>query len=264
MIGLRSTQRQLLNKASSQRLALNISKATFSTRSNRLLQEQVPKKPHELEDPAKANKVSTDFGILLKRTFGADINSDNHKWSDYVSKPTLILSGVLGSIWVASSEIIVWTPETLLLASFFSAIGILYATVGPSYKQAKIDYNNFLIGKLKDGRQNHLETVTKKIDEIKALENVHATTAELYKASKDTLILENEIQKLEQIGALKAEIKQVLDSWVRHENNLKQEQQKLIAKEVIAKVTSKINDKTFQNEVLNESINELEALLAKK
>jgi hypothetical protein len=38
----------------------------------------------------------------------------------------------------------------------------------------------------------------------------------------------------------------------------------LIAKEVIAKVTSKINDKTFQNDVLNESINELEALLAKK
>ncbi|GMM41758.1 hypothetical protein FOG51_03185 [Hanseniaspora uvarum] len=264
MIGLRSTQKQILNKASSQRLALNVSKAAFSSRTNRLLQEQVPKKPHELEDPSKANKVRTDFGILLKRTFGADINQDNHKWSDFVSKPTLILSGVLGSIWVASSEVIVWTPETLLLASFFSAVGILYATVGPSYKQAKIDYNNFLIGKLKDGRQNHLETVTNKIDEIKALESVHSTTAELYKASKDTLILENETQKLQQIGALKSEIKQVLDSWVRHENNLKQEQQKLIAKEVIANVNSKITDKTFQANVLNESINELEALLAKK
>ncbi|KAL6931562.1 uncharacterized protein HGUI_03762 [Hanseniaspora guilliermondii] len=264
MIGLRSTQRQILNKASTQRLALNFSKAAFSTRSNRLLQEQVPKKPHELEDPSKANKVSTDFGILLKRTFGADINEDNHKWSDYVSKPTLILSGVLGSIWIASSEVIVWTPETLLLASFFSAIGVLYATVGPSYKQAKIDYNNFLIGKLKDGRQNHLETVTKKIDEIKALENVHATTAELYKASKETLILENETQKLEQIGALKAEIKQVLDSWVRHENNFKQEQQKLIVDELITRVHSKIHDKHFQELVLNESLEELDALLAKK
>ncbi|XBW36489.1 hypothetical protein QEN19_002066 [Hanseniaspora menglaensis] len=264
MFALRSTQKQFLNKAASQRVALNASKATFSTKFNRLQQEQAPKKPHESEDVAKANLVRKDFGTLFKRTFAADINADNHKWSDYVSKSTLVLTGVLGSVYIASSELLVWTPETLLAASFFTGIGILYATVGPSYKQAKIDYRNFIIEKLQKGRENHLDTVTKKIDEIKALENVHATTAKLYTASKETLELENEISKLQQIGALKSEIKQVLDSWVRYENNLKQEQQQLISKQVIESVNSKIEDKAFQSKILNESVEELEALLAKK
>lgn len=264
MIGLRSTQKQFLNKAASQRIALTTTKAAFSTGLNRLQQEQAPKKPHELEDPAKANLVRKDFGTLFKRTFGADINADNHKWGDYVSKPTLVLSAVLGSVYVASSELLVWTPETLLASSFFVAIGLLYATVGPSYKQAKIDYKTFIMEKLQKGRENHLDTVTKKIDEIKALENVHATTAELYQASKDTLQLENEISKLQQVGALKSEIKQVLDSWVRYENNLKQEQQQSISKQVIDSVHSKIQDKAFQSKILNESVEELEVLLSKK
>lgn len=77
---------------------------------------------------------------------------------------------------------------------------------------------------------------------------------------KETAHLEAKVYELQQRTALTTEAKQVLDSWVRYEGQVKQRQQKELAESVIAKIRKELeNPKTLQ-QILNQSVADVESM----
>lgn len=81
---------------------------------------------------------------------------------------------------------------------------------------------------------------------------------------QETAKLEAEAFELEQKTALAAEARNVLDSWVRYEGQVKQRQQKELADTVIAKVSKELENPKFLQQVLQQSVADVEKALAQK
>jgi F-type H+-transporting ATPase subunit b len=76
---------------------------------------------------------------------------------------------------------------------------------------------------------------------------------------QETAQLEAKAYELEQTTALAAEAKNVLDSWVRYESQVKIRQQKELAESIIAKITKELeNPKTLQ-QILQQSVADVES-----
>lgn len=76
---------------------------------------------------------------------------------------------------------------------------------------------------------------------------------------KETAQLEAKAFELEQRTALANEAKQVLDSWVRYEGQVKQRQQVELAETVIGKIHKELeNPKTLQ-QILQQSVSDVES-----
>ena len=61
--------------------------------------------------------------------------------------------------------------------------------------------------------------------------------------------------------ALASELKSVLDSWVRYEQQAKESEQAELAKTIMDKVLSTIKDERTQRDILNSALNEMERAL---
>lgn len=76
--------------------------------------------------------------------------------------------------------------------------------------------------------------------------------------SQETAQLEGEIFIKRQQVALAAELKQVLDSWVRYEQQAKESEQAELAKTVIERVLKTLQDEKSQKDILLGAVTELE------
>ena len=81
---------------------------------------------------------------------------------------------------------------------------------------------------------------------------------------QETAKLEAEAFELEQKTALAAEAKTVLESWVRYEGQVKQRQQKELADSIIAKVTKELENPKVLQQILQQSVADVEKLVASK
>lgn len=75
---------------------------------------------------------------------------------------------------------------------------------------------------------------------------------------QEAATLENEAFVQRQKVALAGELKSVLDSWVRYEQQQKESEQAELAKTVIAKVLTGLKDERTQKEILTNAITEVE------
>ena len=75
---------------------------------------------------------------------------------------------------------------------------------------------------------------------------------------QETAQLESESFVLRQQVTLTAELKAVLDSWVRYEQQIKESEQADLAKTVIEKVLNNIQDEKTQREILANAVAEVE------
>ena len=81
---------------------------------------------------------------------------------------------------------------------------------------------------------------------------------------QETAKLEAQAFELEQKTAWAAEAKQVLDSWVRYEGQVKQRQQRELAQSIIGKITKELeNPKTLQ-QILQQSVADVESKSSQK
>ena len=71
---------------------------------------------------------------------------------------------------------------------------------------------------------------------------------------KETAELESQAYELEQRTALAAEAKQVLDSWVRYEGQVKQRQQRELAETVIGKIHKELENPKVLQQILQQSV----------
>ncbi|KAJ3511906.1 hypothetical protein NMY22_g15499 [Coprinellus aureogranulatus] len=96
------------------------------------------------------------------------------------------------------------------------------------------------------------------------MKDVVSITEGLFALSKETAKLESETFVQQQKVAVAAELKSVLDSWVRYEQQVKESEQAELTKAVIAKVQASLKDQATQKEILNNAIAEIEQLVKAK
>jgi F-type H+-transporting ATPase subunit b len=98
---------------------------------------------------------------------------------------------------------------------------------------------------LTKARADHRAVVQERMDHIGKLSNISDTTNALYDMSKEIAQMEAQVFKLKQQVAFTSDIKSVLDAWVRHEANVREQEQKTLVADVIGKVKSKLADPKF-------------------
>lgn len=76
--------------------------------------------------------------------------------------------------------------------------------------------------------------------------------------AKETNALEHENFVLSQEQAVKAELKSVLDSWVRYEQQQREAEQAALIKSVRAGVDAKLADPAFKKQLLEEALTQVE------
>jgi F-type H+-transporting ATPase subunit b len=75
---------------------------------------------------------------------------------------------------------------------------------------------------------------------------------------QETAKLEAEVFEKRQQVAMAAELKSVLDSWVRYEQQAKEAEQAQLAKAVIEKVLKSLTDEKAQKDILLSAVAEVE------
>jgi len=119
-------------------------------------------------------------------------------------------------------------------------------------------------GILNGARDQHTEAVKERIESVQQMKDVVSITENLFALSKETAQLESEAFVQRQKVALATEVKQVLDSWVRFEQQQKESEQADLVRSIIDKVTKDLGDEKTQRDILNSAIVEVEQLVKAK
>lgn len=111
---------------------------------------------------------------------------------------------------------------------------------------------------LNGARAEHTGAVKERIDSVGQMKDVVSVTKDLFALSKETAKLENEnfvqLQKVQ----VASELKSVLDSWVRYEQQVKESEQADLTKTVIEKVVAALKDEKTQKDILAGAVAEIE------
>ncbi|KAL4803010.1 hypothetical protein BDV18DRAFT_146067 [Aspergillus unguis] len=189
---------------------------------------------------------------------------DSLPGNSLVSK-TAILSATAGiSIAAISNELYVMNEETVAAFCLLSVFTAVAKYGGPAYNewaQGQVQKHKDI---LNAARADHTNAVKQRMDNVKELSGVVDITKQLFAVSKETAQLEAQAYELEQRTALATEAKQVLDSWVRYEGQVKQRQQRELAETVIGKIQKELeNPKTLQ-QILSQSVADVERIMSAK
>jgi len=135
---------------------------------------------------------------------------------------------------------------------------------GPMYKE----WAEGQVQKHKDilnaARADHTDAVKQRIDNVQQLSGVVEITKQLFDVSKETAKLEAHAFELEQRTTIAAEAKQVLDSWVRYEGQVKQREQRELAEAVISKIQAELKNPKVLQQILQQSVADVEKILSSK
>ncbi|KAF5379538.1 hypothetical protein D9615_006547 [Tricholomella constricta] len=186
------------------------------------------------------------------------------------SSPGLITktgSAILGTGLAAaaiSQELYVVNEETIVLIAsiiFFTYVG---KVIREPYKEWA-ETNIARIKKVLDGaRAEHTQAVQERIDSVGQMKDVVSLTEGLFALSKETAKLESAMFVQQQQVAVAAEVKSVLDSWVRYEQQQKESEQADLTRTVIAKVLASIKDEKTQKDIILSAVAEVEQLVKSK
>ncbi|TRM58792.1 hypothetical protein BD626DRAFT_550571 [Schizophyllum amplum] len=186
------------------------------------------------------------------------------------SKPSLITktgTALVGTGLAAaaiSQELYVVNEESILLAGTI----ILFTFIAKSMREP---FGNWAQGAadrvanvLNQARAEHTNAVKERMDAVAQMKDVVSLTEGLFALSKETATLEAEAFVQKQKVALAADVKSVLDSWVRFEQQQKENEQADLTKTVIEKVLATLQDEKTQKDVLAGAIAEVEQLVKAK
>ncbi|KAK9472526.1 F1F0 ATP synthase [Dipodascopsis tothii] len=180
--------------------------------------------------------------------------------SSVLSKTGILATGSAAAIYAISNELYILNDESTLLA-VFTAFAILTGKVGgPAYSSWAQGYIDNMKSILNKAREDHTSAVKDRITSVSQLKDVVATTKALFSVSKETVELEAKAFELKQSVDFAAEAKSVLDSWVRYEASVRQREQKALVESVIAKIEKEVSTPKFQQQVLAQSVAEIEKI----
>ncbi|KAI0339714.1 ATP synthase [Trametopsis cervina] len=198
----------------------------------------------------------------------------NERASELINKlpssPNLITktgSAILGSGLIAtaiSQELYVMNEETVILAGFVVLISFIAKSMKGPYAEWAQGHIDRMTSVLHAARERHTQSVKDRIAGVEKMKDVVSITEGLFALSKETAQLEGDIFVQRQKVALAAEVKSVLDSWVRYEQQEKENEQSELAKSVIANVLKSIQDEKSQRDILAGAVAEIEQLVKSK
>ncbi|KAK8050646.1 ATP synthase subunit 4 mitochondrial [Apiospora phragmitis] len=189
---------------------------------------------------------------------------DSLPGNSLLSKSAILSSAAGLSIYAISSEYYVVNEESVVAFCLLSVWGALIKYGGPMYKEWAVAQNAKIKGILNAARADHTQAVQDRIDNVQQMGGVIDTTKALFEVSKETAQLEAKAYELEQTTALAAEAKTVLDSWVRYEGQVKQRQQRELAENVIAKVKKELENPKVLQQILQQSVADVERIVSAK
>jgi len=180
------------------------------------------------------------------------------------SKVGILSAGTGLSIAAISNELYVVNEESIIAVSLLTIYWAVYTYLGPAYKEWADGQANKIKGILNSAREDHTNAVKSRIESVKDLSSVIDVTKDLFAVSKETAQLEAQAYELEQKTTLAHEAKAVLESWVRYEGQVKARQQKELAESIIAKVEKELENPKFLDQILKQSVADVERLVAQK
>ncbi|KAG6334900.1 hypothetical protein ID866_4194 [Astraeus odoratus] len=186
------------------------------------------------------------------------------------SSPNLITktgTAVLGTGLLAtaiSQELYVVNEETVVAAGTFILLTYIAKLIREPYRDWANGHIERIKSVLESSRSEHTQAVKDRINSVEQMKDVVSLTEGLFTISKETAVLEAETFVQRQKVALASEIKTVLDSWVRFEQQQKESEQAELAKAVISKVMTSLKDEKTQREILVNAVAEIEQLVKSK
>ncbi|KAH8810333.1 hypothetical protein DL96DRAFT_535570 [Flagelloscypha sp. PMI_526] len=163
-----------------------------------------------------------------------------------------------------SQELYVVNEETVLLVGSL----IMFTFIGKSIRGPYAEWAKGQIEKTKailsGARQEHTQAVQERIDAVSQMKDVVPITKSLFELARETATLENETFVTKQKTVLAAEIKTVLDSWARFEQQQKEAEQADLTKSVISQVLASVKDEKTQREILASAVADVEQLVKSK
>ena len=90
------------------------------------------------------------------------------------------------------------------------------------------------------------------------MKEVVPLTEQLYAVARETNTLEHENFRLGQEQAVKAELKAVLDSWVRFEQQQREDEQAALVKAVRENIEAELVKPAFKKQLLEEALTQIE------
>jgi F-type H+-transporting ATPase subunit b len=181
-----------------------------------------------------------------------------------VTKTGTIVLGTGALATAISQELYVVNEETVILAGFVILLTYLSKLIKEPYKEWAEGHINNIKNILDSTKQQHTKAVAERIESVQQMKDVVDITKGLFAVSKETAQLEAENFVLKQQVAVASEVKAVLDSWVRYEQQVKESEQAELAKTVIDKVTAALKDEKSQKDILLAAVAEVEQLVKNK
>lgn len=203
--------------------------------------------------------------------------------SSLLSKTGTIVLGTGLTAAAISSEIYVMNEEAVILAGFvilasyigkvryekansFCFVGSLLDCFFLSSSQSiREPYKNWaeghitrIKGVLNGARSAHTDAVKERIGAVSEMRDVVPLTQSLFALARETAELESGVFVQRQRTALAAELRSVLDSWVRYEQQQKESEQAQLAKTVIDSVMKNIHVEKTQRDILAAAVAEVE------
>ncbi|EGU11613.1 ATP synthase F0 sector subunit 4 [Rhodotorula toruloides ATCC 204091] len=188
-----------------------------------------------------------------------------------VSKTGIVTLTAATTAAAISNELFVLNEEVVILGSFVVFIGYVSTLVREPYRE----WADGQIQKVKDllntSRAAHTNAVKERIESVGELKDVEGLTKDLFALSKarrgafcETAELEHETFRLKQQAAVAADIKSVLDSWVRFEAQVREQEQRDLVETVVSNVQKQLTDKKLQKDILVAAVAEVEQLVKSK
>jgi F-type H+-transporting ATPase subunit b len=178
--------------------------------------------------------------------------------------------------------------ETVLAVGFFIIVAAAARSIGSPYSSWANGHIERITNILQGARQEHTQAITERMDSVKDLKEVVPLTQNLYAVAKvrpdsnrgarmegakiippltyhaplqEIAELEHKNFQLEQENAVKSELKQVLDSWVRYEQQQRESEQLDLVKTVKAGVEAELAKPAFKKQLLEEALAHVEGEL---
>ena len=168
---------------------------------------------------------------------------------------------VLGTAVTAaavSSELYVVNEETVIAIGFAIIVGAIAKTAGAPYTSWAESHIERIKGILNSARTEHTKAIEERIESVKTLKEVVPLTEQLYAVAKETNAVEHENFLLAQENAVKAEVKSVLDSWVRFEAQQREAEQVALVNTITSSVEAELAKPAFRKQLLEEALTQVE------
>ncbi|EPQ56178.1 hypothetical protein GLOTRDRAFT_110690 [Gloeophyllum trabeum ATCC 11539] len=181
-----------------------------------------------------------------------------------ITKTGTIVLGTGALAAAISQELYVMNEETVIAAGFLIMLTFIAKNIRGPYVDWAEGHIARIRGILEGARAEHTQAVKDRISSVEQMKDVVSITQSLFAISKETAQLEAETFVQQQKVLLAAEAKAVLDSWVRFEQQQKENEQAELARAVIDRVMKSLSDEKTQREILANAIQEVEQLVKAK